>query len=106
MNVPRSGFLMVAARARRLPSFPGNTQERPLGSEVVEGEAGREEGDDDAAGARGAVAVRGEEGLKKRARRSVLRISRNRLKMPKTSTSLACSRNISFTTSLELNIMQ
>ena len=42
--------------ACRLPSFPGNTQERPLGSEVVEGEAGREEEDDDAAGARGAVA--------------------------------------------------
>ena len=53
-----SGFLMVAARARRrLPSFPGNTQERPLRSEVVEGEAGREVEDDDAAGARG-----GEEG--------------------------------------------
>ena len=49
MNVPRSGFLMVA--------FPGNTQERPLGSEVVEGEAGREEEDDDAAGARGARRV-------------------------------------------------
>ena len=43
-----SGFLMVAAaRARRLPSLPGNTQERPLGSEV-EVEAGREEEDDDA----------------------------------------------------------
>ena len=65
MNVPRSGFLMVAGRARRLPSFPGNTQERPLGSEVVEGEAGREEEDDDAAGARGAVAVRGERGVEK-----------------------------------------
>ena len=36
-------------------AFPGNTQERPLGSEV---EAGREEEDDDAAGARGVEKAR------------------------------------------------
>ena len=66
MNVPRSGFLMVACR---LPSFPGNTQERPLGSEVVEVEAGREEEDDDAAGARGAVA-RSRSGARRRAEKA------------------------------------
>ena len=59
MNVPR--VFSWSPPAAPPPFFPGNTQERPLGSEV-EVEAGREEDDGGGARARGAVAVRGEEG--------------------------------------------
>ena len=57
MNVPR----VFSWSPPPPPFFPGNTQKRPLRSEV-EVEAGREEEDGDAGAARGAVAVRGEEG--------------------------------------------